>query len=264
MPFKYYQKKDNQMCASIALDTYNKEGSSKISFIEGKVRKDSDDCITLFMFANETENVVKNVKGSDGKWSTDPTFKFETQIVSIQLHRTPRERTYNGESKTVTPSEAESFIAGYLLEFWSDKAFEGEIDFSAASGDIKRYLEYRAIDNDKARQKAQDYLDDICKLTELDELTSLTPEIMQVTTAIANSSGGFKKGGNYTPAETEAQKLASRSEYVKRFLADNWDTSVDYSQISFDSCLSQWEGRLSNQRLEGQGLLLDLLGKILK
>jgi hypothetical protein len=161
------------------------------------------------------------------------------------LHLKPWERTYNGESKTVTPSEVESFIAGYLLEFWSDKPFEGEIDFDAASGDIKRYLEYREINNDKARQKAQDYLDDICKLDEIEALHGLTPDIMQVTNA-NSSGGGFKKGGNYTPAETEAQKLASRSEYVKRYLSDNWDLSVDFTLITFDSCLAMYSGRLAS------------------
>jgi hypothetical protein len=261
--FKYYAKKDNQMCASIALDPYNKEGGSKISFIEGKVRKDSDDCITLFMFANSTSNVVKNVKGNDGKWSIDPTFTFETQIVSMQLHLKPWERTYNGESKTVTPSEVESFIAGYLLEFWSDKPFEGEIDFDAASGDIKRYLEYREINNDKARQKAQDYLDDICKLVEIDALHGLMPDIMQVTNASGNS-GGYKKGGNYTPAETEAQKLASRSEYVKRYLSDNWDLSVDFTLITFDSCLAMYSGRLGTLGKENHDSLAVILGMILK
>ena len=250
------------MCASIALDTYNKEGESKISFIEGKIRKDDDNTITLFMFANSTNNVVKVVKGNDGKWNTDPAFTFETQIVSMQLHLKPWERTYNGESKTVNPSEIESFIAGYLLEFWLDKPFEGEIDFAAASGDIKRYLEYREIDNDKARQKAQDYLDDICKLVELDSLHGLTPDIMQVTAS--NSGGGFKKGGNYTPAETEAQKLASRSEYVKRYLSDNWDETVDYKAISFDSCLAMYQGRLSGLSKDNHAMLLEVLNAILK
>jgi hypothetical protein len=263
MPFKYYAKKDGQMCASIALDPYNKDGDSKISFIEGKVRKDSDDCITLFMFANSTSNVVKNVKSSDGKWGVDPNFTFETQIVSITLHLKPWERTYNGESKTVTPSEIESFLATYLLEFWSDKAFEGEIDFAAASGDIKRYLEYREIDNDKARQKAQDYLDDICKLVEIEALHGLTPDIMQVTNA-NSSGGGFKKGGNYTPAETEAQKLASRSEYVKRYLSDNWDLSVDFTLITFDSCLAMYSGRLGTLGKENHDALAVILGLILK
>jgi hypothetical protein len=264
MPFKYYAKKDNQMCASIALDPYNKDGDSKISFIEGKVRKDSDDCITLFMFANSTSNVVKNVKGNDGKWGVDPNFTFETQIVSITLHLKPWERTYNGESKTVTPSEVESFLATYLLEFWSDKPFEGEIDFSADTTTIKKYLEYRAIDDNKARQRAQDYLDDICKLVEIDYLHGLTPDIMQVT-ASSNSGagGGFKKGG-YTPAETEAQKLASRSEYVKRFLADNWDETVDYKAISFDSCLALYQGRLSTLGKDNHAMLLEVLNAILK
>jgi hypothetical protein len=263
MPFKYYAKKDNQMCASIALDPYNKDGDSKISFIEGKIRKDDDNTITLFMFANSTSNVVKNVKSSDGKWGVDPNFTFETQIVSITLHLKPWERTYNGESKTVTPSEIESFLATYLLEFWSDKAFEGEIDFAAASGDIKRYLEYREIDNDKARQKAQDYLDDICKLVEIDYLHGLTPDIMQVTNA-NSSGGGFKKGGNYTPAETEAQKLASRSEYVKRYLSDNWDLSVDFTLITFDSCLAMYSGRLGTLGKENHDALAVILGMILK
>jgi hypothetical protein len=263
MPFKYYAKKDGQMCASIALDPYNKDGDSKISFIEGKIRKDDDNTITLFMFANSTSNVVKNVKSSDGKWGVDPTFTFETQIVSITLHLKPWERTYNGESKTVTPSEIESFLATYLLEFWSDKAFEGEIDFAAASGDIKRYLEYREIDNDKARQKAQDYLDDICKLVEIEALHGLTPDIMQVTNA-NSSGGGFKKGGNYTPAETEAQKLASRSEYVKRYLSDNWDLSVDFTLITFDSCLAMYSGRLGTLGKENHDALAVILGMILK
>jgi hypothetical protein len=263
MPFKYYAKKDNQMCASIALDPYNKDGDSKISFIEGKIRKDDDNTITLFMFANSTSNVVKNVKSSDGKWGVDPNFTFETQIVSITLHLKPWERTYNGESKTVTPSEIESFLATYLLEFWSDKPFEGEIDFAAASGDIKRYLEYREIDNDKARQKAQDYLDDICKLVEIDYLHGLTPDIMQVTNA-NSSGGGFKKGGNYTPAETEAQKLASRSEYVKRYLSDNWDLSVDFTLITFDSCLAMYSGRLGTLGKENHDALAVILGMILK
>jgi hypothetical protein len=263
MPFKYYAKKDNQMCASIALDPYNKDGDSKISFIEGKIRKDDDNTITLFMFANSTSNVVKNVKGNDGKWGIDPTFTFETQIVSMQLHLKPWERTYNGESKTVTPSEVESFIAGYLLEFWSDKPFEGEIDFAAASGDIKRYLEYREINNDKARQKAQDYLDDICKLVEIEALHGLTPDIMQVTNA-NSSGGGFKKGGNYTPAETEAQKLASRSEYVKRYLSDNWDLSVDFTLITFDSCLAMYSGRLGTLGKENHDALAVILGMILR
>jgi hypothetical protein len=261
--FKYYAKKDNQMCASIALDPYNKDGDSKISFIEGKIRKDDDNTITLFMFANSTNNVVKNVKGNDGKWGVDPTFTFETQIVSITLHLKPWERTYNGESKTVTPSEIESFLATYLLEFWSDKPFEGEIDFAAASGDIKRYLEYREINNDKARQKAQDYLDDICKLVEIEALHGLTPDIMQVTNA-NSSGGGFKKGGNYTPAETEAQKLASRSEYVKRYLSDNWDLSVDFTLITFDSCLAMYSGRLGTLGKENHDALAVILGMILK
>lgn len=265
MPFKYYAKKDNQMCASIALDPYNKDGDSKISFIEGKIRKDDDNTITLFMFANSTSNVVKNVKSSDGKWGVDPNFTFETQIVSITLHLKPWERTWNGESKTVTPSEIESFLATYLLEFWLDKSFEGEIDFAAASGDIKRYLEYREIDNDKARQKAQDYLDDICKLVEIDHLHGLTDDIMQVTTnGNPGAGGGFKKSGNYIPAETEAQKLVSRSEYVKRFLADNWDETVDYKAISFDSCLALYQGRLSALGKDNHDSLVVILGMILK
>jgi hypothetical protein len=143
--FKYYAGKDGNI-ATLFLDNYNTE-NSKISVLEGQIVKNSDDYITLFAYITSNDNIVKSVKVGD-KWLNDDSFKFETQVIKIELSLKEHKRETYGKVKEFKPSEVEQFITNYLVDNWLDKPFEGLIDFNASLSDVKKYREYSAINND--------------------------------------------------------------------------------------------------------------------
>lgn len=258
----YNYKKISDTLGTISLDSYNRENSELI-FVEAKIVKSDEYLNVIGALISPTGNIKQDVKGNDGKYAPDPSFKLTGDpypIVCLQLPLKLIKKTSKAGKEYTVGSHSEIFVAEKLLEDFGDGgSFEGTIDPGVDRGVIDKInamLEF----GEPGKVKAQGQLVQFYQVEKVDELTAITPEIIaQVTTAKNNGNSGK----SYPKNETEAEKLKARSEFVKRFLADNWDESVDYSLITFDSCLALWDGRETVQKGDSGELLFTVLKAIM-
>lgn len=263
MTFKYNAISDK--LGSIQLDPYNRN-DSELVFVEAKVIKSEDTLYVYGVLMGNCNNITKQIKGSDGKYANDPEFKLpDMPVVRLDLPLKQVEKISKAGKAYTVGSVSEIFIAEKLLADIGDGGmFEGTLDIGIDRGDIDKVNEYLALGEPGAKQ-AEKKLSKFYEVTKIDVLTIVNDEIINAGNTVKQGNGSYGSYGNktYQKAETESEKLQARSEYVKRFLADNWDDSVDYKAVTFDSCLDVYKGRESVMKDKQGDLLIELLQAIL-
>ncbi|SKB13358.1 hypothetical protein PL11201_490093 [Planktothrix sp. PCC 11201] len=268
----YRYNKISEKLSKLTLDGYNRQ-DSELTFVEAKIVK-SENFLTIYGailpgISGKFSNITKPKKLDDGKWGNDPDFKFPVEgleanpmpLVMIQI---PLKSFTNDKGKDINPSVSEEFIAKKLLEDFGDNgAFEGMIDLGIDKSRIEKYEEYIAL-GEMGMPKANKVLSEFYEISKIDTLTVITNEILLAT---GGGSGENKNGGyggkTYAPKETESERLNARAEFAKRFLADDWDKTKDFSVITFDSCLTLWDGRSHDLGQSGCQYMTDILKNIL-
>lgn len=261
MTYKYTKLTDK--IGKIELDNYNRN-DSELSFLEAKLVKESCDLLAVYGVLEGTPtNIVKNIKLQDGKYGSDPKFSIgEMPMVKLEIPLTITEKESNAGKKYKVGSVSENFIGNKLLVDFGDNAIiEATLNLGIDKDIITKYEEYLSF-GEKGLGKANGILLSFYEAQKLDTLTILTDEIIGTASTVKQGNGSY---GNktYQKAETESEKLQARSEYVKRFLADNWDDSVDYKTVTFDSCLDVYKGRESVTKDKQGEFLMELLQTIL-
>ncbi|MBD2481550.1 hypothetical protein [Planktothrix sp. FACHB-1365] len=260
----YKYTKLNDKIGKIEFDNYNRQ-QSIIVFLEALIKKEEDYLTVIGILGGDLTNIGKSTKSPDGKWGYDPDFKLTNELPAVKLDipfKVIEKESKSGKKYTIG-SVSENFIAAKLLEDIGDGGyFEGNFDLGADRGTIDKYHEYVGY-GQMGESKAKNCLGMFYEVIKIDKLTIITDEIL--SSFNESVDGNYKSGGKtYPKAETETEKLIARSNYVKRFLSDNWDGNIDMNTITFDSCLAMFEGRKPSIGKDGQTLLLNILSEILK
>jgi hypothetical protein len=264
MVYKYTNINDK--IGKIELDGYNRNDSI-LSIAEAKIIKENDEILAVYAaLSGVPTNIVKSVKSSDGKWGADPTFKLESPLglplVKLEIPFKVIEKESKAGKKYTIGSVSESFVAEKLLSDFGDGGlFEGTINLGIDKSMIEQLKELEKFKSvERGLIKYQTTLELFYECSKLETLTILTDGIIE--SCMAGGSSSYKGKTQYQKPETTAEKLAARSEYVKRFLCDNWNTDMNFSEVTFDESLAYWNGRLPKLGKENQTLLLELMNTI--
>lgn len=244
--YRYY--KVSEKLSKLTFDSYNRQ-DSELTFLEAKIVK-SENFLTIYGaiqpgISGKFTNITKAKKLDNGEWSNDPDFNFpveglENNPAPLVMIQVPIKAFINDKGKEIKPSVSEGFIAKKLLEDFGDGgAFEGILDLGVDKARIAKYEEYIQY-GDAGLPRAVGVLKEFYNVSKIDTLTVVTDDIISQDINKVKSGGG---GKNYVPQETESGRLNARTEFVKRFLADDWDKAKDFSVITFDDCLTTWHDR---------------------
>lgn len=253
--------------AKLTLDSYKKE-NSEIIFAEAKLVKSSENILSIYgvLVSDKYSMIGKLIKNSDGKFEYDKNFKFNPEEFPVVKIDIPLVEEIEINGKKLKASMTENYIAKRLLEDVGENGcFEGSIDLAHGNESIHKIREKLALGDSEAIQKSIKRLEGaFYEITKIDECGIVTDEIIASVSGSGNENSYQSKGKTYQKPETEEEKLVARSNYVKRFLSDNWDLSVDMNTVTFDSCLTMFEGRKSSIGKDGQTMLLGILSEILR
>ncbi|SKB12039.1 hypothetical protein PL11201_290007 [Planktothrix sp. PCC 11201] len=265
----YRYNKISEKLSKLTFDSYNRQ-DSELTFLEAKIVK-TENFLTIYGailpgISGKFTNITKAKKLDDGKWGNDPDFKFPVEgleanpmpLVMIQI---PIKAFTNDKGKDIKPSVSEEFIAKKLLEdFGNGGMFEGMLDLGVDKTRIAKYEEYIGY-GDAGLSRAVGVLKEFYNVSKIDALTTITDDVLSQDTNGAKGNG--YGGKNFVPKETESERLNARAEFAKRFLADDWDKTKDFSVITFDSCLTLWDGRSHDLGQSGCQYMTDILKNIL-
>lgn len=253
--------------AKLTLDSYKKE-NSEIIFAEAKLIKSSENILSIYgvLVSDKYSMIGKLIKNSDGKFEYDKNFKFNPEEFPVVRIDIPLVEEIEINGKKLKASMTENYIAKRLLEDVGENGcFEGSIDLGHGNESIHKIREKLALGDSEAIQKSIKRLEGaFYEITKIDECGIVTDEIIVSVSGSGSENSYQSKGKTYQKPETEEEKLVARSNYVKRFLSDNWDSSVDMGAVTFNSCLTMFEGRKSSIGKDGQTMLLGILSEILR
>lgn len=254
----------NDKIGKIELDNYNRE-NSELTFIEAKIIKGEEYLNVIGVLSSDDgfSNIIKQTRGNDGKYGNDPSFKLDgTPIVNLQLPLKIIKKVSKAGKEYSIGSQTEIFIAEKLLSDFSDNGtFEGVINPGIDRSAIDKVIGYSDPEfGELGLKKAAKELIKFYQCDPVDELTIINDEIIAQCT---NVKSGFSGGKGYSKGETEAEKIKARSDYAKRFLSDIWDDSTDINAMSWDECLTYWNGRSIVAKGDCGDLLKELLAIIL-
>lgn len=236
--------------AKLTFDSYNKQ-QSELTFAEAKLIKPNDNFITIYgvITADDYSFIGKLQKTPDNKWQYDPSFKFDADTFNAVRLDIPLQTYASDNGKEIKASKEEMYIASRLLEDIGDGGmFEGSFDLGCGSEIIFKINELKAggtganVDKAVARKEKAFY-----NIVKIDACGFITDELIATANNAQSDTKTNSKGGKNYPSEGD--KLLARAEFAKRFLADDWDKSKDYSTITFDECLDTL-----NKRVEINGI----------
>ena len=257
----YKYQSINDKIGRIELDNYNRE-NSELTFIEAKLIKTDDYLNVIGVLTSDDGfgNIIKPVKLPDGKYGNDPSFKLEgTPVVCLTLPLKIIKKVSKAGKEYNVGTQTEIFVAEKLLEDFDDGGtFEGVMNPGIDCSITDRITEMLTF-GEPGIKKAKMEIAKFYQCDPVETLTVITDEIVAQCTTVQAKSGGK----SYPKAETEAEKINARSNYVKRFLSDIWDESTDISAMSWDECLTYFNGRESVQKNKNGELLKELLRIIL-
>lgn len=265
----YRYNKISEKLSKLTFDGFNRQ-DSELTFLEAKIVQ-SENFLTIYGaifpgISGKFSNITKPKRLDDGKWGNDPDFTFpveglENNPIPLVMIQVPIKAFTNDKGKDIKPSVTEEFIAKKLLEdFGNGGMFEGMLDLGVDKARIAKYEEYIGY-GDAGLPRAIGVLKEFYNVSKIDALTAITDDVLSQDVNGAKT-GGYG-GKNYAPKETESERLNARAEFVKRFLADDWDKAKDFYLITFDSCLTTWNERLDalgeNSASYLKGILKDIL-----
>lgn len=254
----------NDKIGKIELDNYNRD-DSELNILEAKLVKESDEMLAVYavLCDKNYDNITKQAKLPDGKYGADPSFKLEgNPIVKIDIPLTIIKKTSKAGKEYSIGSFSENFIGAKLLEDFGDGGtLEGMINLGVDRSKIDKVIEFEQYKGtEKGEKTYQKNLEYFYECNKVEALSIITDEIISQG---SQPKAGYSGGKGYAKAETEAEKLNARSEFTKRFLADNWDKSIDMSVTSFDDALTMFNGREIVQKGKQGELLMEILKTIL-